>query len=151
MGELSVVIEIPKGDDRRRHIAYDKSGFVDLGPIKEKIPVNNGVMPVHYGFIPDTSNTHEGDDVDVLLIADTETTVGQTLQIKPIALIERDDLDHKVVATLAGEGAQKWEELPQLERDLILEYFGYNHTIQAVKPAQDAVKFIDQCRVSKHN
>ena len=53
---MKVIIEIPKGDDRRRHLKWDKSGFVDLGPIIEKIPVNGGIMPVDYGYIPGTEN-----------------------------------------------------------------------------------------------
>jgi len=58
---FTAVIEIPKGSDRRTHMAYDKSGFIDLGPIKDRIPVNNGVCPVDYGFIEGTFNADDND------------------------------------------------------------------------------------------
>jgi len=62
-------IEIPKGSDRRIHMSYDKSGFVDLGPIKDQIPVNEGVTPVCYGYIDGTLNKKEGDEVDVIVFS----------------------------------------------------------------------------------
>jgi hypothetical protein len=49
--QYTATIEIPKASDRRIHMRYDKTGFIDLGPISEHITVNGGVMPVHYGYI----------------------------------------------------------------------------------------------------
>ena len=64
---MKAIIEIPKGDNRRRHLKSDKSGFVDLGPITNVIPVNDGIMPILYGYIPDTLDKKEGDEIDVLI------------------------------------------------------------------------------------
>ncbi len=68
VNKMKAVIEMPKGDVRRRHIKYDKSGFIDLGPIKNVIPVNDGVMPVHYGYIPETLNEKELDESFLVII-----------------------------------------------------------------------------------
>lgn len=95
---MKAIIEIPKGDDRRRHLKNDKSGFIDLGLIKDIIIVNDGIMPVHYGYIPETLNEKEGDEIDVLVLSDKSLEVGQEIEVDPIALIRREDEDDKVVA-----------------------------------------------------
>src|SRR3989344_4921826 len=88
---FKALIEIPKGDPRRRHLKYDKSGFVDLGPIKDEIPINEGVMPVNYGLILNTVNQEEGseqsEELDVLVISDRVMTIGEQVVIEPIAFI----------------------------------------------------------------
>ena len=65
--KYTATIEIPKGCDRRIHLSYDRVNFIDLGPIKDQIPINDGVMPVHYGYINNTLNKDEGDEVDVIV------------------------------------------------------------------------------------
>ena len=67
--KYKAVIEIPKGCDRRIHLSYDGTNFIDLGLIKEKIPINNGVMPIHYGYIENTVNEIEKDNVDVIIFS----------------------------------------------------------------------------------
>ena len=56
---MKAIIEIPKGSDRRIHMRNDGSGFEDFGPIKEKIPINDGIMPVAYGYIENAINKKE--------------------------------------------------------------------------------------------
>ena len=73
---VPVFIEMPKGEKRRLHLSYeDKSVMVDLGPIKNVIPVNDGTMPIAYGFIIGTLQTEESeknpneipDEIDILI------------------------------------------------------------------------------------
>ena len=144
---MKAVIEIPKGDDRRRHIKYDKSGFIDLGPIKNVIPVNNGIMPVHYGYLPETINEKERDEIDVIVFSKNAAGIGQEINIRPIALLQREDGDDKVVAVDATiPGAKEWEDVPERERKLVKEFFGYKSKLTGVDGKEEAEKYIEAGR-----
>lgn len=142
---MIAIIEIPKDDDRRRHITYDKSGFIDLGPIKETIPINNGVMPVHYGYIPETLNETEGDEIDILVLSSKESSVGEKIEVEPIALLSREDGDDKIVAvdeTMLS--IKSWDDIPQTERELIQSFFTYYHKFTSIGNAFDAKKYVQE-------
>ncbi len=141
------IIEIPKGDDRRRHKNYAGTAIEDFGPIKDKIPVNNGVMPVAYGFIVNTKNQEEGDEVDVLVFSNKNFQVGEEVEIKPIGLIFRDDKDHKVIAVDDSVDYQNWQAVPSEEGSLIVEYFGYNHKIEAIEDTEKALEYLKSSSV----
>ena len=130
---MKAIIEIPFGDDRRRHMKYDKSGFIDLGPTKDVIPVNDGVMPVNYGYIKDTLNVGEGDEIDVLIFSKQILSVGQEIDILPFALIRRADGDDKIVATDNTVDFKSWEDIEQSERELIEKFFSYHHKFIAIE------------------
>ncbi|MBU1046861.1 inorganic diphosphatase [Patescibacteria group bacterium] len=141
-------IEIPKGDDRRRHMKFDKSGLIDLGPIKDVIPVNDGVMPVHYGYILDTLNTEENppEELDVLIFSDKDYSVSDIVDIKPIALIEREDKDHKIAA-VDLDSEKTWEDINETEKELIKDYFGYKSKITSITGQDTAIKLIKKFKI----
>jgi inorganic pyrophosphatase len=142
---MKAIIEIPKGDNRRRHIKPDKSGFVDLGPIKNIIPINDGVMPIHYGYIPKTLNEQEGDEIDVLVLSDCELRAGQKIEVEPIALIKREDKDDKIVAVDQSKKAlRKWSAIPKSERDLIEDFFSYHHKFLSIEDAKIAELYVEK-------
>lgn len=142
---MKAIIEMPQGDDRRRHMKYDKSGFIDLGPTKDVIPVNGGVMPVNYGYIKDAFNPGEGDEVDVLIFSKRVLSVGQEIEILPFALIRRDDGDDKVVATDDSiKDLTKWEDVGKEERELIERFFSYHHQITKIENKEETKKYIDE-------
>ena len=140
-----VFIEIPKGDDRRRHKSWDGDGMiVDLGPIKNVIPVNNGIMPVHYGFIIGTINKEENpsEELDVLLLSNDETHVAEEIDIVPIALLRREDIDHKIIAVKVGDETT-WSDVPEKEKQLVMDYFGYKSPVRAIESAEKAIELIE--------
>jgi inorganic pyrophosphatase len=144
---MKVIIEIPKGDDRRRHLKYDKSGFIDLGPIRDVIPVNNGIMPVHYGYIPETLNKKEGDEIDVLVLSDKLLEVGQEIEVELIALIRRKDEDDKAVAIDESKKTlQKWDDIPESDRKLIEDFFSYHHKFLSIENSDAASQYIENGR-----
>jgi|GEM_PF-872568 len=141
---MKAIIEIPKGDDRRRHIKYDKSGFIDLGPTKDVIPVNDGVMPIHYGYIPETWNEKEGDEVDVLILSEKTLEVGQEIDVEPIALIKREDEDDKIVAIDETiKTVREWGDISKEERELIEKFFSYHHKFRSIENAGIAKLYIE--------
>ncbi len=142
---MKIIIEMPKGDSRRRHIKPDKSGFIDLGPIKEVIPINEGIIPVNYGYIPGTLNKNEGDEVDVLVLSENTFIVGQEIEVKPIALIRRADGDDKIVAVDNTKNQYKrWQDIPMAERGLIENFFSFHHKIIFIDSAEEAMDYIKQ-------
>lgn len=141
---MKAIIEIPKGDNRRRHIKYDKSGFIDLGPTKEVIPVNEGIMPIHYGYIPNTLNEKEGDEIDILILSDLPLEVGQEIEVEPIALIRRDDYDDKVVAVdETAKMIKEWDDILVSERELIENFFSYHYKFRSIENAETAKQYVE--------
>jgi len=142
---MKAIIEIPRGDDRRRHMKYDKSGFIDLGPTKDVIPINDGVMPINYGYIKDTLNVGEGDEIDVLIFSEQVLSVGQEIDIWPIALIRRADGDDKVVAIDDSvKNIKNWEDVKKEERELIEKFFSYHHKFITIENKEEAVKYVEE-------
>ena len=140
---MQAIIEIPKGDDRRRHLKYDKSDFIDLGPTKDIIPINNGIMPIHYGFIPETLNEKEGDEIDVLVFSDELLKVGQKITIRPIALIRREDGDDKIVAVDESKGQiRKWGDIQKEDRELIEKFFSFHYKFLSIDDLNAAIEYI---------
>lgn len=144
---LTAHIEIPKGSDRRTYLSRDKSGYVDLGPIKDAIPINGGVMPIHYGFIIGTINKEEQsewpEELDVLVYSDTSFKQGDLVTIEPIALMRREDKDDKIVATVIGEPEPAhWEGIPNAERELLTDYFGYKSKVIKIEGKEAALDLI---------
>ena len=155
---IEVFIEIPKGDDRRRHLSHDKTKMLDLGPTKKVIPVNNGIMPIAYGFIIGTLQKDESsknpeeipDEIDVLLYSKNNFRVSDSTTATPIAFITREDGDHKVVAvdSTTSKQVKKWEDLPAHERYLILRYFGYKSPITKIEGVKAAIEYINKNRIN---
>lgn len=141
------VIEIPKGCDRRIHMSYDKSGFIDLGPIKVQIPVNDGIMPVHYGYIKNTVNKKEKDEVDVIIFSSKMYSTGDTLDVEIIGMLTRKDGDHKIIAVSESPEIKDFEDILQEERDLILKYFGYKSEIISIDSKEKASGYLQSCLV----
>lgn len=121
----------------------DKSGFIDLGPIRDVIPVNGGIMPVAYGYILGTLNKIEGDEVDVLVLSDAVFEVGQEIDVEPIALLRRADGDDKIVAVDETRSTlRKWEDIPANEKELIEKFFSYHHAVVSIESADVAKRYI---------
>lgn len=143
---VDAVIEIPRGDNVRRHISNDKKAFIDLGLIKDKIPVNNGVMPADYGFIPHTHNQADQDEIDIIVVTDCKLTVGELVSVKPIAIVNRDDGDHKIIAT-EEDNITSWETIPEEVRSLIGATLCYQHTF-TLGSRQEAEEYITNRRAT---
>jgi len=140
---MKAIIEIPKGDNRRRHLNNKKAEFVDLGSIKDVIPINDGVMPVDYGYIPETLNKKEEDEIDVIILSKKKFIVGQEVKIEPVALIRREDGDDKVVAVDETRQSIKiWSDIPENERKLVEKFFSYHHKLVSIDGADEAKEYI---------
>ena len=142
---MKAVIEIPKGDDRRRHLNHDKTGFVDLGPIKDMIQVNEGIMPVDYGFIPETLNKKDDDEVDALVLSDKKFKVGQEVEVKAVAILKRSDGDDKIIVVdETKKSIKEWQDIPKETRNLIENFFGNRNKVIAIENAKKAKQYVEE-------
>jgi len=142
---MKAVIEIPKGDDRRRHLKHDKTGFVDLGPIKDMIQVNEGIMPVDYGFIPETLNKKDDDEVDALVLSDKKFKVGQEVEVKAVAILKRSDGDDKIIVVdETKKSIKEWQDIPKETRNLIENFFGNRNKVIAIENAKKAKQYVEE-------
>jgi inorganic pyrophosphatase len=141
------VIEIPKGSDRRIHKSFDGFNFIDLGPIKEQIPVNDGIMPVHYGYLENTINPIEKDEVDVIVFSNDQYKTGDKTEVKIIGMLTREDGDHKIIASDTSTTPGNFSEIPEQERNLILEYFGYKSKIISIDDDATTFAYLNDCLV----
>ena len=143
---FELMIEIPKGDGRRIHLDYSRTFFIDLGPTKNVIPVNDGIMPIAYGFVIGTKGKEAGenDELDALLYSKKSFNIGDRTKASPIAVLNLENNDHKVVFTDNSE-VKSWKDLPQKERELLLKYFGYKSPIKRVDNKTEALRLIQEC------
>ena len=139
----TAVIEIPKGCDRRIHKSIETHEFVDFGPTKEVIPVNEGVMPVHYGFIKNTLNKDERDEIDVIVFSNKKYKTGDEFSIEILGMIVRDDGDNKIIAKDVDCTISTISDIPRDEWRLILEFFGYKHNIISVEEREKALEYLE--------
>ena len=144
---MKAIIEMPKDDTRRRHLKEDKSGMIDLGLIRDVIPVNDGVMPVAYGYIPGTLNVAEGDEVDVLVFSEQIFEIGQDVEVELIGLLRREDGDHKILAVdKTFSMVRKYSDIPEMERSMVEKFFSHHHKIVAIEDNKEAEKYVESCR-----
>jgi inorganic pyrophosphatase len=101
-------------------------------------------MPVNYGYIKDTLNIGEGDEIDVLIFSKQILSVGQEVDILPFALIRRADGDDKVVACDGSVDFKNWDDIEKGERELIEKFFSYHHKFIAIENKESAEKYIEE-------
>lgn len=142
--KYKAVIEIPKGCDRRIHLSYDGINFIDLGLIKKEIPINDGVMPVHYGFIENTINKVEKDNVDVIIFSNRSYKSEDKIEIEIIGMLNREDGDHKVIAIDDSLNIKSFDDIDKEDKKIILEYFGYKSKIISVDNIELALKYVNE-------
>ncbi len=142
------VIEMPKGSKRRIHHKYDKSNFHDFGPLADKIPVNNGIMPVNYGYLPNYFNKKENDEIDVLIFSNKKLKTSETIYVNPIATLIREDGDDKVVAVdKTIKEIKQWHDISEKERELIIRFFSYHHKILSIQNKKVTINNIKKMRI----
>jgi len=145
--KYSVIIEIPKGSDRRIHLSYDNSEFIDLGSIKDQIPINEGVMPVCYGYIENAINKDEKDNVDAIIFSSRFYKTSDIVEVEVIGMLTRKDGDHKVITVDDSVNIKNFSDIEPQERNLVLRYFGYKSEIISVGSKEKAIEYLESCMI----
>lgn len=144
----TAIVEIPRGCDRRIHKSNDTDEFIDFGPTKDAIPVNDGKMPVCYGFLKGIMNVSEGDEVDLLIFSEKEYATGDELEVEILGLIEREDGDHKIISKDNSVAFQSIKDIDGETWDLVLSYFGFKHKITSIKNKEEALEYLEHCSIN---
>ncbi|MEM4064491.1 MAG: inorganic diphosphatase, partial [Candidatus Micrarchaeaceae archaeon] len=141
-----ILIEMPKGESRRIHLAYSRAFYIDLGPIKNIIPVNEGKMPIAYGFVVGTliRDEEEESELDAIVYSKKDYKIGDRIRAYPIAALHIKNGDHKIVCVDDSTREKSWNDIPRDERVLILKYFGYKSPVESVGGKEDALALIEK-------
>ena len=148
---FEVLIEMPKGESRRIHLDYSRTYYIDLGPIKNVIPVNQGKMPIAYGFVIGTliKDEEEESELDAVVYSEKDYKIGDRVRAYPIAAIHIKNGDHKIVLVDDSTKGKLWNDIPSDERDTILKYFGYKSPVESIGDKDDALNLIKKNLASR--
>jgi inorganic pyrophosphatase len=148
---FEVLIEMPKDEARRIHLDYSRTYYIDLGPIKNVIPINEGKMPIAYGFVIGTliKDEEEESELDAIVYSEKEYKIGDRVNAYPVALIHIKNGDHKIVFVDDSTKGKLWNNIPSGERDTILKYFGYKSPIESVGDRDDGFNLIKKSLTDK--
>jgi len=139
-GNINVVIEIPAGSNNK--IEWKRElAVMQLDRVDPKI----FAKPTNYGFIPQSLD-EDGDELDVLLIADEPLPTGIFLEAKYIGVMKFEDggeVDDKIVAVPAddrntGNAINSLSDLPKQMIDQITYHFSHYKDLK--KPGSTIVK-----------
>jgi hypothetical protein len=139
---------MPLGCDRRIHLAFDKGGFIDCGPISDKITVNDGRTPVNYGYLLGVINGEEGDNaeyVDALVISNKVYETGDSIMCVPFAMFTRQDGDTKVLVSDGTIIAAEFADLSADQQQLLRDFYGTNSPIVSVESSQVTAEYLHSC------
>lgn len=81
------------------------------------IPVNEGKMPVAYGYLEGIFNLEEKEEnshidfLDVLVFSSKEFLVGEEASVEVLGILTREDGDHKIVAFDKTYPVRSWEDI----------------------------------------
>lgn len=141
----TAIVEIPKDSDRRIHKSNDTGEFIDFGSIKDLIPINEGRMPVCYGYLKGVINPVEGDEVDVLIFSETYYKTGDEVIVEVLGLLEREDGDHKLICRDGSFTVDNMQEINKTDWSLVMGYFGFKSPIISIKNSKQALTYIQNC------
>lgn len=139
-GVINVIVEIPQGSMHKIEWRRDLAIF-ELDRVEPAI----FAKPVNYGFIPQTLD-EDGDELDVLLIADEPIMTGVCVRAKVIGVMRFADdgeVDDKIVAVPAddrntGNVIQSFADLSERWKQKIEHHF--NHYKDLKRPGTTVVK-----------
>jgi len=108
--------------------------------------------PYPYGFVLGTRGG-DGDAVDCFVLTTAPLRPGTIAECEPLGLLEQiedGDIDHKILAALAGEGAVIDDTVVAAVIDFITGVFahipGKQMTIGRLLPRTDAEAYLRRCR-----
>ena len=104
------IVEQERGSVERTVWDEARREFVRTGLIMED------PLPAPYGWLPQTRSPGDNDALDVLILTQTNPAQGEFLVVRPVGVLLRHDLDHKVLAVDIEDARFRlvlnYEELP---------------------------------------
>lgn len=128
--EITTIIEIGRGSNNKYEIDKD-TGLIKL----DRANYSAAAYPFDYGFVPQTL-WHDGDPLDVVVLATYPLLPGILVNVRPVAVIEMIDSgesDYKVIAVPTED--KRWEDVQDLD-DL------NKHTIKEIRHFFETYKLL---------
>jgi len=143
--QIQVCIQVSAGSRERK--VYNEKTLELLRVSNSRTP-----YPYAYGFILDTDST-DGLNLDCYVISAENLASGTVVTCEPVALVDQyedDEIDHKIIATLPGEGLVFDGAAYQRLRDFIITAFAeFPHIRIGVGPIQSRQAALDCIRASR--
>ncbi len=145
---FTFITEIPENGERRIHLNYEKTDFIDCGLISEKIKANDSKMPTTYGFLKDIINTVEDEKEHQEYIdaffgeQNIKLQTGDSVEVKVIGMFEREDGDHKVIVVNKDSVINEFSDIDTSLKQILLDFHGFNKKITKVFSAQECINFL---------
>ncbi len=136
--EINVIIETPDGSSNKYEI--DK----ETGLIKLDRANYSGIpFPFNYGFVPQTY-WHDGDALDVVLLATFPVPSGILVPARPVAIMEMNDTGEDDAKVICVPVEDKWwddiQDAKDLNPHLIKEIKHFFESYKALKGRPAEVK-----------
>lgn len=113
---LLCIVEIPKGSRNKYEFDHERGGIK-----LDRFVSSSVVYPADYGFVPDTLAL-DGDPLDAMICVSEPTFPGCMIEVKPVALFEKEDEqgpdDMLLCVPLADPGWNQVEGLDDVPRQL---------------------------------
>jgi inorganic pyrophosphatase len=95
---LNVMIEDPAGSTVRHHWNVETGTWIE-----EPHPQSNSPWPANYGYILDTRNPADDDELDILVLSTDPLQTGQRVEVRAVGVLLRPDGDDKVLGVLLDD------------------------------------------------
>ena len=149
--QYEFVVEIEEEGDRRIHLNFPKTAFLDFGLISEKISANNGKMPTVYGFLKGVINNDEENNnkeyVDAFLVhTGSKLKSEDKAFVRVVGMFTREDGDHKVlVSEVENTEIKEFADVSEELQKKLLEFHGFNKKIIKINSAAEAAEYLSRC------
>ncbi len=128
---VNVVVEIPKGSNKKTEYKVDQEKFV-----LDRVLSSNLSFPFNYGFVPETWS-NDNDPLDVAIISSKVFPTGTVLQARIVGLLETIDQsgkDGKLIVVPFSEKDPVFtaiQDTDTLDKETLtnIEYFYKNYKI----------------------
>ena len=136
--EINVIIETPDGSSNKYEIDKE-SGLIRL----DRANYSGIPFPFNYGFVPQTL-WHDGDALDVVLLATFPIPSGILVPARPVALMEMNDTGEDDAKIIAVPVEDKWwddiQNASDLNPHLVKEIKHFFESYKALKGKPAEVK-----------
>lgn len=120
--QVSVIIEDPIDSTVRHYWNADSGTWIE-----KPHPYSTRPWPTNYGYILNTRNPADGDELDILVLSTDPLQTGQQVEVQAVGVLLRPDGDDKVLGVLLDDPLlgqlSRFQEVPAERVQAIDDWF----------------------------
>lgn len=120
--QVSVMIEDPDGSTIRHHWNSESGTWIE-----KPHPYSSRPWPANYGYILNTRNPADNDELDILVLSTDPLQTGQKVEVQAIGVLLRPDGDDKVLGVLIDDPLlgqfSRFQDVPSQRVQAIDDWF----------------------------